>query len=194
MRKWDVRKSSYFPTSLLPTSSHPYFLRGRHEGPNQTGSADQKRARAVAPGVPGRHRSGAGRGDGGVARPGGPAPAPAAGDRGRSGRAAHRDPAHRERHGAPRRGRGSLDAGRAAARSPRADRHQDRLRSRRVRRLHGAARRQAGLLVQQSRGVGRRPAGRRRSRGWPATARSIRCSRRSSSTTRRSAASAPPAS
>ena len=37
--------------------------------------------------------------------------------------------------------------------------------------------------------VGRRP-----SRGWRGTARCIRCSRRSSSTTRRNAASAPPAS
>ena len=67
------------------------------------------------------------------------------------------DQRDRQRHGAAGRGRGSLDAGRAAARSPRPDRHQDRLRARRVRRLHGAARRQAGLLLQPAGGVGRRP-------------------------------------
>ena len=39
----------------------------------------------------------------------------------------------------------------------RADRHEDRLRPRRVRRVHGAAGRQAGVLVQPARRVGRRP-------------------------------------
>ena len=101
------------------------------------------------------------------------------------------DHADRERREAHARGRRSLDAGRGAARSPRADRHQDRLRPRRVRRVHGAARRQAGLLVQPARGVGRRP---RRSDGRRARMATIRCSRRSSSTTRRSAASARPVS
>ena len=103
--------------------------------------------------------------------------------------AAHDDRADRQRHRATARGRGSLDARRAAARPPRADRHQDRLRPRRVRRLHRAAGRQAGLLVQPARGLGRRPLGSdgRRTR---ANGTLSRCSRRSSSTTRRSAASA----
>src|SRR5438094_1453760 len=59
-------------------------------------------------------------------------------------RAAHRD-------------RRPLDAGRASPRSPRLDRDQDRLRPRRMWSLHGVARRQACLLVQQSSRVG----------GWP---------------------------
>ena len=48
----------------------------------------------------------------------------------------------------------------------RLDRHEDRVRPRRMRRLHGPARRQAGLLVQLSRGLGGRPlrADRRRPR------------------------------
>ena len=78
---------------------------------------------------------------------------------GAGARAAHADRRHRQRHAAATRGRRSLDAGRSAPRSPRADRHQDRLRSRRVRRLHGPARRQAGLLVQPAGGLGRRPLG-----------------------------------
>ena len=104
-------------------------------------------------------------------------------------RRAHDHHADRQRREAHAPGRRSLDAGRGAARSSRADRHQDRLRPRRVRRLHGAARRQAGLLVQPARGLGRRPSRSRRSKDWPER-RLIRCSRRSSSTTRRSAASA----
>src|SRR5437867_10047470 len=62
-------------------------------------------------------------------------------------RAAHRD-------------RRPLDAGRASPRSPRLDRDQDRLRPRRMWSLHGVARRQACLLVQQSSRVGGWPVGR----------------------------------
>ena len=84
--------------------------------------------------------------------------------------------------------------GRRAARRSRPDRHQGRLRRRRLRRLHGAARRPAGLLLPGGDGPGRRPHASRRSRAWPtATARSRRCSRPFSTTARRSAASARPA-
>ena len=76
----------------------------------------------------------------------------------------------------------------------RPDRHQDRLRSRRVRRLHGAARRPAGVLLQPARGLGRRtqcPDGRRARTQRPAqsAAAGIRRPQRA-----RSAASAPPGS
>ena len=77
-------------------------------------------------------------------------------------RAAYDHPPHRQRRRAARRGGRSLDAGRAAARSPGLDRHEDRLRPRRVRRLHGAAGRQAGVLVQQPGRVDGRPVDRNR--------------------------------
>ena len=64
-----------------------------------------------------------------------------------------------------------------------ADRHEDRLRSRRVRRLHGDHRRHAHVLVQPARGLdGRQRNPHRRGIGQAATS-SIRCRRRSSSTT-----------
>ena len=49
------------------------------------------------------------------------------------------------------------DAGRAAARPAEAHRHQARMRTRRVRRLHRDSRRQAGVCLQSAGGVGRRP-------------------------------------
>ena len=59
-------------------------------------------------------------------------------------------------------------------------RHPRRLRARRLRRLHGAARRRAGALVPDPRGAGRRPrAHDRRGAGARARASSTRCSRRS---------------
>ena len=57
-----------------------------------------------------------------------------------------------------------------AARRAQAHRHQGRLRRRRLRRLHGAARRRAGLRVPRACGFGRRPFGadRRGPRQWQA--------------------------
>ena len=69
-------------------------------------------------------------------------------------------------------------AGRGAARRSRPHRHQDRLRCRRLRRLHGAARRPAGLRLPGGDGPGRGPRASRRSKASPAaTARSPRCSK-----------------
>ena len=87
----------------------------------------------------------------------------------------------RAAHGAPRR---------RAARRARADRHQDRLQRRRLRRLHGAARRPPGLRLPDAARAGRRRARWSRSRAWRRTASSRRCRSRSRTTARRNAASA----
>ena len=66
------------------------------------------------------------------------------------------------------------DAPRGAARAPRAHRHQARLRARRVRRLHGAARRRAPLRLPDARARGRGRTRSRRSRGCSTARRSGR--------------------
>ena len=75
----------------------------------------------------------------------------------RSNRPAVGDPRDDQRHGPTYRCRRSLDARRTAARSPWPDRHQDRVRPRRMRRVHRAHGRQAGVPVQSARRVGRWP-------------------------------------
>ena len=71
-------------------------------------------------------------------------------------------------------------AARRAARGLRAHRHQGRLRRRRVRRVHGAARRRAGELVPRARGAGRRRArdDDRGARRAPSAAARVRRARR----------------
>ncbi len=79
------------------------------------------------------------------------------------------DPRHH--HHQRRRGRVPLragrDAARRAARRPGPDRHQGRLRHRRLRRLHGHARRPAGLLLPGARAPRPRARRSRPSRAWP---------------------------
>ena len=82
------------------------------------------------------------------------------------------------------------DAARRAARPARPDRHEGRLRDRRLRRLLGPARRPARAVVPGARGRGRRARRSRRSKASRRAARCIRCSSSSSSTPRCSAASA----
>ena len=79
----------------------------------------------------------------------------------------------------PARGRGAAgDAGHHAPLQARADRHQAGLRPRRVRRLHGARRRRAAVLVLGAHPLGARDERSRPSRAWrPPTARCTRCSR-----------------
>ena len=80
------------------------------------------------------------------------------------------------------------------ARRARPDRHQDRLRRRRLRRLHGAARWRAGLRLPGAVRPGRGPRGDDRRRASAASgSSSTRCRRRSSRTARPNAASARPA-
>ena len=64
---------------------------------------------------------------------------------------------------------------RRAARGPRPDRHEGGLQRRRLRRVHGAARRRAGLRLPRRRGPGRRPARRdgRGSRAEPTDRRAL---------------------
>ena len=81
---------------------------------------------------------------------------------------------------------------RPAARPARPHRHQEGLRPRPVRRLHGAGRRQADQLVPDAGGDARTAPRSPPSRAWPSEAACTRCSRRSSSTTRSSAATARP--
>ena len=82
-------------------------------------------------------------------------------------------------------------AARRLARAPRADRHQEGLRPRPVRRLHRACRRPARAVLPDARGHASRARTSPRSKASPApTARCIRCSRPSSITTPSSAATA----
>ena len=83
-------------------------------------------------------------------------------------------------------------AARRAARAPRADRRQEGLRPRPVRRLHRAARRPAGERLPGAGGRARRSES-PPSRASPTATSCTRCRRRSSSTTRSSAATARPA-
>ena len=108
-----------------------------------------RRGRPILPDFPPRlsrnhRRDGRGRHDGGA----GPRRAGAGGSAGtrpaRSGGSRVQDPRDGERRRSAGGRRRSLDACGTAARSPRVDRHQDRLRPRRVRRVHGADGRQAG--------------------------------------------------
>ncbi len=84
-------------------------------------------------------------------------------------------------------------AARLPARRPQPDRHQGRLRRRRMRHLLGVRRRRAGEILPDA---GRQGAGRRRSRpsrGWPAAANCPCCRRRSTRPAPASAATASPA-
>ena len=75
----------------------------------------------------------------------------------RLGRAPHLD--HRQRPGAPRRCAEAGNPGDDAPLQAGAHRHQARLRSRRVRRLHGAGRRRAALFVLDAHALAARPQG-----------------------------------
>ena len=82
------------------------------------------------------------------------------------------------------------DSARRAARPPRPDRHQEGLRSRPMRRLHGAGRRAADQFLPDAGGDEGRRRGHDDRRAGRQTARCIRCSRPSSTTTPSSAATA----
>ncbi len=104
-------------------------------------------------------------------------------------RAAH--DADRQRPAAPRRRDEAGNARDDAALQARPHRHEARLRSFRVRRLHGADRRRAALLVLDPHAHGARQEGRRRSKASSRpTASCIRCSRRWSTSRASSARSA----
>ena len=90
--------------------------------------------------------------------------------------------------------RGAADAARRPARRIDAQRHQGRLRHRRLRRLHGHGRRHHGVLLPRARGRDRRQQGSTPSKAWPKATRCIRCSAISSSSTACNAASVRPAS
>ena len=86
--------------------------------------------------------------------------------------------------------RGRRDAARRAARPPGPDRHQGRLRHRRLRRLQRHARWPPRLLLPRARRRGRGRARSRPSRAWPRATSCIPCSRSSSSMPPCNAASA----
>ena len=86
------------------------------------------------------------------------------------------------------RSRAPQHLGRGVARSARAHRHQDRLRSRRVRRLHGDHRRAQYVFLQPTRGLDGRQRDSHHRRTWPRATSSIRCRKRLSNMTGRSAA------
>ena len=97
-----------------------------------------------------------------------------------------------ERRAAEPRGRHPHDAARCAARASPPHRHQEGLRPRPVRRLHGDRRRAAHQFVPDARGHARGRRASRPSKGSARPSTCIRCRPRSSSTTATSAATARP--
>ena len=153
--------------------------RGRHAGPGRGGGAGARRPRADAGRCIGE--AARGRGGGALARRRHPRHRPRYRRQVAATLAERTLTAALARCGGPsmneairvtvngqeheRSGGGARDPGRFPARRSRSHRHPRRLRARRVRRLHGAARRRAGARLPHAGGAGRRPRGARPSRG-----------------------------